>query len=102
MILKIKAMGYRFDDIYVTMWAGEEQAGRLIFKPAEWDAFIAALRAGAPNAGITLNITEDIEDDLPSPVSTQDKFDQDDPCPVCPYFGIGSQICNDCKADPDA
>ena len=65
MILKIKAMGYRFDDIYVTMWAGEGQAGRLVFKPAEWDAFIAALRSGAPNAGVTLNIEEDIEDDLP-------------------------------------
>jgi len=65
MILKIKAMGYRSDEIYATIECGDVIAGRLGFKSAEWDAFIASLRAGAPNAGVTLNITEDIEDDLP-------------------------------------
>jgi len=89
MILKIKATGYRFDDIYVTMWAGEEQAGRLIFKPSEWDAFITALRAGAPNAGITLNITEDIEDDLPAH------------CPHSLHSLDENDVCTECNTDLD-
>lgn len=96
MILKIKAMGYRSDEIYATIWAGDEQAGRLVFKPAEWDAFIAALRSGAPNAGITLNIEEDIDDDLAARSENACEKDECDGCEFgteegcrtihCPYI----------------
>ena len=63
MTLKIKAIGYRSEAIYATVNCDDTPVGTLTFGPTEWDAFISALKIGAPQSGLTLNIDDDTEDD---------------------------------------
>jgi len=36
------------------------------------------------------------EDDVPEPVASQDRFDQDDLCSVCLLYDTGSEVCTNC------
>jgi len=98
MVLKITAIGSPKEAVFAACTIGTAHAGTLTFVDDEWLKFKAALMAGAPTNGITLEVVEDFDDE---PTVQEEKAEVRDDCAGCAY-GTGTEcILTHCPSFPD-